>query len=160
MGTAIVNSDPALSRVLGDIREAYNAHHYLRITIRTGRDRTLDQNSVTHCWYEQVSNELREDSPLGVKRFCKLHFGVPILRAEDAEFREMYDAAIKASLSYEQKLKAMDFIDVTSIMSTKQLTAYMDEMRDHYDKRGVKLEVKETAKSKRKKQARTIQQRA
>jgi len=150
----IVNSQQTLSRALGDIRELWAEGKYLRISIRSGQDRSLPQNSVIHCWYEQVANELREDSPLGVKRFCKLHFGVPILRAEDAEFREMYDSAIKATLNYEQKLKAMDFIDVTSIMSTKQLTAYMDEMRDHYDKHGVKLEVKETAKSKRKKQAR------
>lgn len=146
MTLAIVNSDQSLSRVLGDIRESYNSHRYLRLTIRTGKDRSLDQNAVTHCWYEQVAQELREDDALGVKRFCKLHFGVPILRTEDHEFREVYDMTFK-KLSYPQKLKAMDFLDVTSIMSTKQLSAYMTEMQDHYRPLGVQLIVKEKRKA-------------
>jgi hypothetical protein len=79
-----------------------------------------------------VARELREDDERGVKRFCKLHFGVPILRAEDDEFREAYDGSILRVLSYEQKLVAMDMLPVTSRMNTTQLKRYTDDVQDHY----------------------------
>jgi hypothetical protein len=142
---SIVNSQETLSRLLGDIREAWQRHKYLRVTIKTGKDRSLDQNAISHVWYEQVANELREDDALGVKRFCKLHFGVPILRAEDAAFREFYDAGLKG-LTYEQKIKAMDYLPVTSLMTTTQLSAYCVEMQDHFRARGVTLEFPEADK--------------
>lgn len=153
MSQIVVNSAEKLSQVIGDLREEWGKHKYLRLTIKTGKDRSLDQNAISHCWYEQVARELREDDALGVKRFCKLAFGVPILRAEDADFREMYDTAIKNSLSYEQKLKAMDFIPVTSLMTVAQLGAYLVAMQEHYRTRGVVLEFPEEDKPKRRKAA-------
>ena len=132
MKGAVVNSESSLSRLFGDLREAYRAHKYLRVKWETGKDRSLDQNAISHAWYEQIADELREDSALGVKNFCKLHFGVPILRAEDEDFRNFYDAAIKPHLSYEQKVSAMAFVPVTRIMTVKQLSAYLEAMQDHY----------------------------
>jgi hypothetical protein len=140
MTQIVVNSSTALSRVLGDIREAWSANKYLRVSWKTGKDRSLDQNAISHAWYEQVADELREDDAVGVKRFCKLHFGVPILRAEDMDFREMYDTAIKPHLSYEQKVKAMDYLPVTSQMTVKQLSSYLLDMQEHYRSAGVRLE--------------------
>lgn len=140
MTAYILNSQETLSAFIGDLREQWKAHKWLRVTVKTGKPRTLDQNAISHAWYEQVSRELREDSAQGVKRFCKLHFGVPILRAEDAEFREFYDAGIRSALSYEQKLRAMDFVPVTSLMTRAQLSAYCEAMRDHYRPHGVMLE--------------------
>jgi hypothetical protein len=132
MSQTVINSAEKLSQFIGDVREAWGKHKYLRVTVKTGKDRSLDQNAISHAWYAQVVRELREDDELGVKRFCKLTFGVPILRAEDADFREMYDAAIKFGLTYEQKLKAMDFIPVTSLMTVAQLNKYLHAMRDEY----------------------------
>lgn len=103
-----------------------------------GKPRSLDQNAISHKWYEQVSNELKECSELDVKCFCKLHYGVPILRAEDDDFREAYDTAIKP-LPYEKKLIAMRVLPVTSIMSVKQLSQYLEIVQDAYAGR-VRLE--------------------
>jgi hypothetical protein len=152
MSAIVVNSQESLSKLLGDVREAWQRHKYLRVTIKTGRDRTIDQNAISHVWYEQVAKELREDDALGVKRFCKLHFGVPILRANDADFRDFYDAGLKG-LTYEQKIKAMDYLPVTSLMTTAQLSAYCVEMQDHYRKFGVILEFPELAPEKARKAA-------
>ena len=143
MSALIVNSTESLQRVLGDIRQMWNEHKFLRLNIKTGKDRSLDQNAISHCWYEQVSRELREDTALGVKRYCKLHFGVPILRAEDEEFRAFYDAAIKPHLTCEEKLQSMDMLPVTSRMSVKQLSQYLEAMQAHYAGRGVLLEFPE-----------------
>lgn len=143
MSAQIINSAESLQRFIGDIRQLWNEHKYLRANIKTGKDRSLDQNAISHAWYEQIARELREDSPEGVKCECKLRFGVPILRAADADFREMYDTAIRGHLSYEQKLKAMRFLPVTSLMTVKQLSQYLEDVQAHYATRGVALEFPE-----------------
>jgi hypothetical protein len=130
--TTTINSTESLSKFIGDIREAWNRHKFLRVSVKTGKDRSLDYNALSHCWYIQVANELREDDAAGVKAFCKLHFGVPILRAEDADFREFYDAGMKNVLTYEQKVKAMRFVPVTSLMTQAQFDNYAHQVQDHY----------------------------
>ena len=127
----VINSAESLSRFIGDVREEWNAAKFLRVTVKTGRARSLDQNAITHAWYQQLANELREDDALGWKCYCKLHHGVPILRAEDADFRETYDGAIRG-LSYEQKLKVMRILPVTSLMTRVQLSKYAEAVRDDF----------------------------
>ena len=75
---------------------------------------------------------MRENTPEGVHNECKLRFGVPILRAEDAEFRAFYDRAIKHALTYEQKVEAMRFLPVTSLMTPAQMKRYLDDMQASY----------------------------
>ena len=134
MSEAIINSAESLSRFIGDIRSEWSSHKWLRVKWRAGKDRSLDQNAISHVWYSQIAAELKQDDELQVKRWCKLHFGVPILRAEDPEFRAFYDAAIKPHLDYEQKLMAMDHVPVTSLMTKPQLSKYLVAMQEHYRK--------------------------
>lgn len=126
-----INSDTSLQQAIGDLREAFRAHKFLRLSVKTGKARGLDQNSLSHTWYEQISRELREETPLGVKCFCKLHYGVPILRAENEDFRIQYDTVLKP-LSYDKKLLAMNFLPVTSLMSKDQLSQYLAAMQAAY----------------------------
>lgn len=135
-----VNSDTSLQEILGDIREKYEKHKYLRVTIKTGKDRSIKQNNVTHRWYEQIARELREDDVVGWRCYCKLHHGVPILRTDDEEFRTAYDAAILHKMSYADKLLIMKFMPVTSIMTKEQLTKYAEAVQADFRKRGVMLE--------------------
>lgn len=137
-----VNSEPSLSQALGEVREAYRMHRYITVTIRAGKGRSIDQNAISFAWYEQLGRELREDDARGWRRYCKLHHGVPILRAEDADFREGYDAVIKP-LSYERKLIAMDHWPVSSLMTTPQLSKYLEAVQADFRLRGVFLEFPE-----------------
>lgn len=134
-----VNSEVSLQTAIGELRELWRAHKRLKVTVRTGEDRSLDQNALSHAFYEQVARELREDTAKGVKSFCKLHFGVPIMRAEDEDFRTAYDSAIKG-LTYEQKLAVMGILPVTSLMTRGQLSQYLEAVQRHYEGRGVRLE--------------------
>lgn len=144
MSTHIINSDESAQKFIGVIREQYMSHRFLRVSIKTGKDRSLPQNSLTHAWYGQIARELREDDALGWKCYCKLHHGVPILRAEDTEYRETYDAVIKP-LSYEQKLIAIRHWPVTSLMTKDQLSKYAEAMRLDFHGRGVLLEFPEAS---------------
>lgn len=139
-----VNSEPSLSRAIGELREAYKADRFLTLTVKRGKPRSLSQNDISHAWYEQLATELRERDALGFKCEAKLLCGVPILRAEDADFRAFYDASLKWR-AYEEKVEAMKFVPVTSLMTTKQLTAYLEAMQSTYAKRGVVLAFPETA---------------
>lgn len=138
----VINSEIALQSAVGQLREQFKDRKYLTVSITNGKARTLDQNAISHAFYEQVSRELREDSPLGVKSFCKLHFGVPILRAEDEDFRAKYDKAVKP-MAYEDKLILMEWFPVTSLMTTPQLSQYLESVQRHYQRLGVWLEFPE-----------------
>lgn len=136
----IVNSDDKLSEAIGELRAAYKEHRYVKMTLVEGKHRSLSANAISHVWYAAISKELGEQTPEEVRCECKLRYGVPILRAEDPDFRAMYDRAIKPHLSYEEKLQAMRFLPVTSLMSREQMRRYLDTIQSEYAKRGVELE--------------------
>ena len=131
MKTTIIHSETRLQAYIGELRQAWKRSHYLRASYSDEKSRTGRQNAIAHVWYEQIARELGEDTPEGVKSECKLRFGVPILRAEDEGFREVYDASLKP-LPHEQKLKVMRLIPVTSIMSVSQLSRYLTDVQRAY----------------------------
>lgn len=139
MTTITVNSAESLQQLLGDVREKWNKHKFLRVSIKTGKDRSIDQNSITHAWYAQIARELQDETETGWKSHCKLHYGVPILRTEDEEFHLAYDAVIKP-LAYENKLIAMRHWPVTSLMTKDQLSQYAVAMQADFARHGVRLE--------------------
>jgi len=104
--------------------------------------RTGAQNAGTHVIYELMAQAMPHDDAAGWKRYCKLHFGVPILRAEDPHFREVYDQSIKP-LPYETKLAMMAYWPVTSIMDRGQIARYIDAIRADFEPRGVDLSLNE-----------------
>jgi hypothetical protein len=89
-----------------------------------GRDRSADQNRLMWLWASEAGDQLGE-TPDEVQRRWKLHHGVPILREDSAEFREVYDKALKP-LPYQLKLEAMRFIPVTSEMKVRQMVRFLD----------------------------------
>lgn len=128
----IINSDQSLQQGIGDLRLLFAEYKYLKLTVKKGKVRSLDQNAISHAWYEQIHRELREQSVLQIKAQCKLLYGVPILRAEDSDFRESYDARIKNNFTFEQKLILLESFPVTSLMTKKQLSQYLEAMQAGY----------------------------
>ncbi len=126
-----INSDSSLSEFTAKVRELYEEHKYITFAApRIGKDRTLSANALSHVWYGQADKQLGQQ--IGTARnFCKLHFGIPILRYEDAEFQEMYDQVIKHNC-YELKLKIMAYWPVTSLMSREQMARYLTAVQVHY----------------------------
>lgn len=147
MSAMVINSVETLQRAFGELRSLWDRHKFLRLNIKAGVDRSLDFNALSHVWYEQLARELPEDDALGWKCFAKLNFAVPILRAEDQDFRDFYDNAIKRALTYEQKLAAMKYIPVSSLMTNSQFKKYCEAMRTHFSSRGVALEFPEQGES-------------
>ena len=103
-----------------------------------GRDRSLDQNRLQFLWAREASEQRGDVTADEVRSEWKLHHGVPILREESSDFREIYDAAIKP-LPYPQKLLAMRFIPVTSDMKVPQMIRYLDAIERECAGQGIRL---------------------
>ena len=142
MTAMVINSEFSLQNAIGDLRTMFFQHKFLRLNVKTGMDRSGPQNSVTHAWYAQIARELQGSSETEWKCHCKLHYGVPILRTEDEEFRTSYDAVIKP-LAYENKLIAMRHWPVSSLMTKAQLSQYAESMQAAFAKQCVILEFKD-----------------
>lgn len=114
---------------------------------KASKHRTIEQNKLQHKWHMEAALQLKDEPAEDKRAYCKLHFGVPILRAESDEFRVQYDAIIRP-LPYEQKLALMkapiDF-PVTRLMSVEQNSRFLEEVRLHYMSQGVMLTIPEAA---------------
>lgn len=112
----------------------------ITVTWTQGAPRSTAQNRLAQRWFTDIATQLGDQTHEDVRAECKLHFGVPILRAENEAFRLSYDRVIKA-LPYEEKLAAIKAFDlpVTRLMTVKQMTAFMDEMQRHWTAQGVRL---------------------
>jgi hypothetical protein len=103
-----------------------------------GRDRTRDQNALQWLWASEAAQQLGDRTADEVQRTWKLVHGVPILREDSAEFRAIYDQAIRP-LPYELKVQAMAFIPVTSEMKVRQMVRYLDTIQRECLEAGLKL---------------------
>lgn len=112
----------------------------ITVTWTQGAPRSTAQNRLAQRWFTDIATQLGDQTHEDVRAECKLRFGVPILRAENAAFKVSYDRVIKG-LPYEQKLDAIKAFDlpVTRLMTVKQMTAFMDQMQKHWLGQGVRL---------------------
>lgn len=103
--------------------------------------RSRQQNRYQHLWHNEAAKQLHDESAEDKRAYCKLVFGVPILRTDSEEFKEQYDRLIKP-LPYENKLALMkepiDF-PVTRLMTVEQKTRYLELIQHHYATQGVRL---------------------
>lgn len=122
----------ALTTFLGNLK--------LPITVEwvQGRDRTKDQNALQWLWATEAAHQLGDRASDEIQREWKLRHGVPILREDSAEFRGVYDKALKR-LPYEMKIEAMRFLPVTSSMKVKQMVRYLDAISQECAEQGIKL---------------------
>lgn len=134
-----VTTDADLQSMFGDMRELHRTRK-LRKVKAVGGKRSLNQNDLSHAWFAQMAREDKQDDELGHRCYCKLHHGVPILRAEDEDFRAFYDAVLKPR-TYEQRREAMKYFPVTSLMTKEQLSKFLEAVqKDYWENRRIKLE--------------------
>ena len=111
------------------------------VNLTKGKDRSIEQNKLQRLWLLEIAEQLGENTPEGYRAYCKLHHGVPILRAESEDFCQAYDRHIRA-LPYETKLAYMavplDF-PVTRLFTTAQMSQYLDAIHADFTSQGVRL---------------------
>jgi hypothetical protein len=120
------------------VRDVMNLALPFRVDLRSGA-RSLDQNSLSFVWYGVIGKRDPEFDTVEARRFAKLHFGVPIMRAGSEEFRGAWDRMAMRRFTYPEKLELMDWWPVTSLMDKAQMREYLTAMQAHWIGRGVIL---------------------
>ena len=102
---------------------------------------TYEQHKLENMWHREASEELQDEPPEDKRAYCKLHFGVAIMKEASETFADQYDRIIRP-LPYHQKLEIMKppiDLPVTRLMNTKQKSRYLDMIYEHYTSQGVRL---------------------
>lgn len=86
-------------------------------------DRSLKQNRLSFMWY-MIRGGATGHGKEYERSLCKLLYGVPILRRDDADFNSFWMRMV-GTLPYETQLDAMEYIPVTSLMKVKQFAEYL-----------------------------------
>lgn len=101
----------------------------------TDKRRTIAQNRLIYKLYYRIGKTLYGGDELHARRECKLRIGCKILYRDREEFAELFDKIIR-HLDHETRLKAMDLIEVSSIMKVKQGTEYIKSIIQQYSEKG------------------------
>lgn len=131
--TGLAPAGPAAAKWL---REQNQSQIWVK-PVSNKKSRSLDQNALQWKWYGEIGETLGE-TPGYAHSHCKLHLGVPILRRDSEHFQQMYDRYIKW-LPYEEKIKAVELISVTSLFTPKQATEYMESIIKYCAENGIPI---------------------
>jgi hypothetical protein len=139
-----VNSATKLSEAITKLTSMYRDKKFVVVSLRPGKDRTLDQNALWFKFYERISQMTQIGDVEDARRYCKLHIGVPIMRADDEEFRAAWNQVL-LDQPYERKLELMgpcplfgpDGFPVTRLFNRAQGIAYTDRIVAEFSAKGV-----------------------
>lgn len=108
------------------------------ITIRPHKkNRSLAQNALFAVWARERGEQIGTGET-HERRYLKLAHGVPIMLAHD-DFREFWQVLVESAPSYEEQLHAMDYVDVTSLMTTAEMTQFLNEVEIESYENGLHL---------------------
>lgn len=139
-----VNGAARLSEAITKLTAMFRESKYVVVTMRPGKDRTLDQNALWFACYKRIAEMTAIGDAADARRYCKLHIGVQILLNEDEEFQQAWYRVMR-HLPYEEKLAMMgecklfgpDGFPVTSLFNRAQGVAYTDRMLAEFSAKGV-----------------------
>lgn len=124
-------------------RRIVSAGFPVTITVRDGEIRSDPQNRLQWDWAAIVGKETGETKD-DVQRRWKLAHGVPILRAGDPVADAMFDRALM-ELDYQQRLAAMDYFQVSRVMTSAQFSEYLDAIEREATQAGIGLPRRDAA---------------
>jgi len=93
--------------------------------------RSLDQNEMKEMQVKYVASQLNGNDEHSTRLELKYRCGIPILCRDDEKFLGFCKMAL-SPLSYEERVKAMEFVPVTSEMGVKQMSEYIEKVFDMY----------------------------
>ena len=133
-----INSVKSLALFIAEFNRLFREHKYLVVSVRVGRDRSLDQNKLWAGMYKRLVQYGMFESEPDAKKYCKLHIGVPILIRDCEKFLAGWNRFFRDE-SYEVKLHLMgnksfmgpNGFPVTSLFSRKQGCEYTKSIADH-----------------------------
>ena len=77
MTTRIIETEPGRAALISLIQARPLP---MTVQVLKGRKRSLEQNATQYMWHDEAANQLLDNTADWYRGYCKLHFGVPILR--------------------------------------------------------------------------------
>lgn len=99
--------------------------------------RRAKQNSLAFKLYEHINNNEKYKGS-DAREYCKYTFGVSILIADDREYFDYYELTLSPH-SHENRLLIMEKMPVTSMMTVKQFSRYLEAIYNKFDPMGYAL---------------------
>lgn len=112
-----------------------------KVSIGKYEKRRDAQNKLNWRWVTAIAEQMY-DSKEDIHTDNKLQLGAPILERDNDSFSEAW-GMIAANLNHVEQLNAIRFIDVTKIMTVKQMAEYLSDMELHYERNGIMLPKKD-----------------
>lgn len=125
----VINSERTLKEAQGELRREYEKHHFISVKTETQK-RSIVSNALQFHWYSELQAQ-GDKTAQEYRNYCKYHFGCAIRASKDDFFANTMRDIFKKYV-YEDRLKMMDFIDITSTFDRKQMTQYLNEIKNHF----------------------------
>ena len=109
----------------------------MTVSARKGAKRSHPQNATVHAWFGQIAAETGQTAA-EVKAECKLRYGLPIMAAECHAWVAEWEGCYRA-LPYHAQVKLFELLPMTSKMTTRQMSAFMDAVQKEYRAQGIDL---------------------
>ena len=142
-----VNSAAKLSEAVTKLTAMFREKKYVVVSLRPGKDRTLDQNALWFGMYKRAAEMIEAGDAEEVRKLCKLEVGVRILLRDSQDFHATW-FRLFAHLSYEEKLELMgghpvagpEGLPVTRLFDRKQGIEYTERVAAKLRAQGVYLD--------------------
>ena len=100
-------------------------------------NRSLAQNKLAFKWYSEIAKQSGEGIDDERNKY-KWKYGCEILSESSSTFSEFYGNLV-ARYTYEENLKAMEFVQVTSLMKVSEFALYLKRVEQSAIERGFVL---------------------
>jgi hypothetical protein len=130
-----VNSTNSLQDAKDWLDALWQKHHYVKVSAIAGTSRSMDQNSMFFELYTHIADWFYSGDIDLARAECKLNYGISILRRDDPEFNDLCSRTLDM-LSYEEQLRFVRTMSVTSDMTKQQARECITIIMDTYSEQG------------------------
>jgi hypothetical protein len=114
--------------------------------VKNDGKRRLTTNGQIHLWFGQIAKHRDDQTPLDVKNFCKDAFGLPLIlnsvkHGDKMEF--LLDKLNYYQHSHESKMKLIQCLEVTSLLTIPESKILMEQMIYYYNDAGIPIKFKD-----------------
>jgi len=103
--------------------------------------RGLSSNSIAQVWYAQIGDLIGYDAKT-THQLCKIDFGLPII-LQQGDYGQTIDYILQATNFYKQdrehQVKIAAGLNITSKMTTKEMSKYLNDVQHFYGNCGLEL---------------------
>lgn len=123
-----------------------NTKAYRLVVSEWKEKRSIRANAQQHKWYVDIAKRKDDVTALDIKNMCKHLIGLPIILNSAKHGDKMEFLLCKLDYyrhSYENQLRLIQCLEVTSLFNTAESKEYMEQMIFYWNNEGVPIKFKD-----------------